>query len=115
MTDVIKSNGRKEPFSEEKVRNSLQSAIRDAGYNVQEKQNLIDKTVRDVTQNVRDIDQVETEKIRNLVLNDIEEEEQKAGETDIAAAWRNYEMEHGINYAEKPSDRQHILDSFKRH
>lgn len=114
MTDVIKSNGRKEPFSEEKIRNAIEGATREAGYNVQEKQNLIDRTVNDVAQNVQGVDQVETEKIRNLVLTDLEEEEQKAGETDIAAAWRNYEDEHGINYKEETGGRQHILDSFKR-
>ncbi len=114
MTDVIKRNGQTEPFREEKVRNSLESATRDAGYDPQEKRNLIDKTVQDVTQNVQNTDQVKAGQIRNLILNDIEEEEQEAGSTDIAAAWRNYEDENGIDYPEQTGGRRHILDSFKR-
>ena len=31
MTDVIKLNGQKERFSEENVKNSIESAIKDAG------------------------------------------------------------------------------------
>lgn len=91
----------------------MESATRDAGYNPQNKRNLIDKTIQDVAQNVQNVNQVKSEHIRNLVLNDIEEE-QEAGSTDIAAAWRNYEDEHGIDFPEEMGDRRHILDSFKR-
>ncbi|WP_414469005.1 ATP cone domain-containing protein [Methanobacterium sp. ACI-7] len=113
MVDVIKRNGKIEQFREEKIRISIQSAVRDAGYDIQEKQNLIDNTVDDVAENVRNVKHIEAKKIRDLILNDIEED-QKPGSSDIAAAWRNYEEKEGIEYKEETGDRQQILDSFKR-
>lgn len=113
MVDVIKRNGKIEPFREEKIRNSIQSAVRDAGYDVQEKQNLIDNIADDVAENVRNVKQIEAEKIRNLVLNDIGED-QKPGSSDIATAWRDCEQKNRIEYNEETGDRQQIMDSFKR-
>lgn len=114
MTDVIKRNGRIEPFREEKIRKTLESATRHAGYDPQDQRDLIDKTIQDVKQQIGNVDQVEAGEIRNIVLNDLEQEEQSTGDTDIAAAWRNYELEHGIIYEEKVSKKPHKLESFKR-
>lgn len=111
--DVIKRNGQKQQFSEQKMRKSIESAVQDAGYNVQDKRNLIDKTVQDVTQTIGNVDQVESKQIRNIIIDDLGQEEQAGGDTDVAAAWRNYELEHGIEYEERPGH-SHELDSFKR-
>jgi transcriptional repressor NrdR len=99
MTDVIKRNGQKEPFNEEKVSNSIKKAIKDAGLNVKQKKRLIDKTMKDVNQAVQNKDEISTAKIRNIVINDLEQE-WEGDQVHIARVWRNYELEHGIIYRE---------------
>lgn len=100
MTDVIKSNGKREMFSEQKIKKSIESAIKDAGLNPQKKSGLVNNTVNDVKQQVINKDEVRTNEIRDIVIDDLEQDEEQAGETTIAQAWRNYEQEHGIIYGE---------------
>ncbi|MGB9937827.1 MAG: ATP cone domain-containing protein [Methanobacterium sp.] len=97
MTDVIKRNGDREPYSEEKVRHSVEKAIQDAGLRTQSKKRLIDKVMDDVNQVIKDRDEVTTGKIRNVIINDFEGE-WVGDEVPMARAWRNYELKHGIIY-----------------
>ena len=99
MIEVVKRNGRKEPFNEEKVKNSIESALKDAGYKVQAKRRLIDKTMKDLNKVVQDKGEISTAEIRNIVINDLEQEWDE-DQVPVARAWRNYELEHGIIYRE---------------
>ncbi|MGB9979340.1 ATP cone domain-containing protein [Methanobacterium sp.] len=99
MTDVIKRNGKREPFSEEKIKNSIESAVKDAGYNINAKKRLIDRTMDDVTKAVQGKEEISTAKIRNIVINDLEQEWDE-DQVPVARAWRNYELKHGIIYKE---------------
>lgn len=99
MTDVIKLNGQKERFSEEKVKNSIEGAIRDAGLDLSEKQKLIDKTLNDVNELVGNKKEITAVEIRRVIINDFEEE-WVGDQIPVAAAWRNYELKHGIIYKE---------------
>ena len=99
MTDVIKRNGKKEHFSPEKVKNSVESAVKDAGYNVNAKKRLIDRTMDDVNEAVHGKEEISTAKIRNIVINDLEQEWDE-DQVPVARAWRNYELKHGIIYKE---------------
>lgn len=99
MTDIIKRNGQKEPFSEEKVRNSVESAVEDSGLKVQAKRRLINKTMTDVKKAVENKDEISTAKIRNIIINDFEQD-WEGDEVPVARAWRNYELKHGIIYKE---------------
>lgn len=45
MADVILRNGKKEQFSENKLRNSIESAIKDASLDLKNHGELIDKTL----------------------------------------------------------------------
>lgn len=97
VTDVIKRNGDREPYSEEKVKNSVKKAVKDAGLRVQSKKELIDKVMNDVHEVVKDREEVTTAKIRNVIINDFEED-WVGDEVPAARAWRNYELKHGIIY-----------------
>jgi len=99
MTDVIKRNGKKEPFSEQKVKSSVESAVKDAGYTVNAQKKLIDRTMDDVNKAVHGKEEISTAKIRNIVINDLEQEWGK-DQVPVARAWRNYELKHGIIYKE---------------
>jgi len=97
VTDVIKRNGDREPYSEEKVKNSVKKAVKDAGLRVQSKKKLIDKVMNDVHEVIKDREEVTTAKIRNVIINDFEED-WVGDEVPAARAWRNYELKHGIIY-----------------
>ncbi len=99
MTDVIKLNGQKERFSEEKVKNSIESAIKDAGLELNAKKELIDKTLNDVNEIVGNKKEVTAEEIRRVIISDFEED-WEGDQIPVAAAWRNYELKHGIIYRE---------------
>ncbi|MGB9937824.1 MAG: ATP cone domain-containing protein [Methanobacterium sp.] len=93
MTDVIKRNGQREQFKEEKVRMSVEGAVRDAGMDVGQKREVIDHAAQDAIQMARGMDQVEVKQIRDTVLRDLEQDDQQ-----VAQAWRNYERTHGMKY-----------------
>jgi transcriptional regulator NrdR family protein len=99
MTDVIKLNGKKERFSEEKVKNSIESAIKDAGLNINAKKKLIDNTLNDVNELVGDKKEVTAEDIRRVIIDDFEQD-WEGDQVPVARAWRNYELKHGIIYRE---------------
>ena len=93
MTDVIKSNGKKEQFSEQKVKNSVENAVKDAGFNPQEKMDVINHASQDVIQMAQNKSQIKTKQIRDSILNDLEQDDQQ-----VASAWKQYERQHGLNY-----------------
>ena len=93
MTDVIKSNGKREQFSEQKVKNSVENAVKDAGFNPQEKMNVINHASQDAIQMAQNKNQVQTKQIRDTILSDLEQDDQQ-----VANAWKQYERQHGINY-----------------
>ena len=91
MTQVVKRSGRREFYNEDKVRKSLESAIRNAGYNVNDKSQFVDKTVRNVSRNVKIMSEVPSEQIKNIVERNIAQEERTSGDAGISTAWKNYE------------------------
>lgn len=93
MTDVIKRNGIKEPLKLEKIRKSLEEAIKDAGFIPRQKMNIIRHASQDVIQMAQNVDRVESKQIRDIILNDLEHDDKQ-----VARAWGNYEREHSINY-----------------
>lgn len=93
MTDVIKRNGMKEPLKPEKIKKSLEEAVRDAGFSPQEKRNIIEHASQDAIQMANNKDHVKTKQIRDVILNDLEN-----NDNQVAKAWRIYERHHNINY-----------------
>lgn len=93
MTDVIKRNGMKEPLKPEKIKKSLEEAVRDAGFNPEEKRNIIEYASQDAIQMAQNMDQVKTKQIRDVILNDLEN-----NDNQVAKAWRIYERHRDINY-----------------
>ncbi len=97
MTDVVLKNGKKEQYSEEKVRMSIESAIKDAGLDLDANRQLIDNTMKDVTKLIGNRKEVGADEIRDVLINDFEEH-WVGDQIPVAAAWRNYELKHGIIY-----------------
>jgi len=99
MADVIKRNGNKERFNEDKIKNSIKNAAKGTELSVQTKRRVIDRTIKDINQVMQDRDEIETAKIRNIVINQLEKEGHE-DKVPIERAWRNYELKHGIIYKE---------------
>lgn len=97
MTDVILRNGKREQYSEEKVRNSIESAIKDASLNLNDHKELIDNTMNDVNKLVQKSKEVGADEIRDVLIRDFEKH-WVGDQVPVAAAWRNYELKHGIIY-----------------
>lgn len=89
MTDVIKRTGKKEHFQPEKIKNSIGKAIKDAGFNPQQKIDVIEHASRDAIQMAQNTNKVETKQIRDVILNNLEQDNRQ-----IADTWRQYEYQH---------------------
>ncbi len=94
MTEVIKRNGEREPFNKQKIRNSIENAVKDTGYRTQSKKKLIDKAMNNINQAVRGREEISSAKIRNIIINNLEQWDED--QAPVARAWRNYELKHGI-------------------
>ncbi|KYC45134.1 MAG: transcriptional regulator NrdR [Candidatus Methanofastidiosum methylothiophilum] len=87
MTDVIKKDGRRERFDQEKLKDSIVSATREAGL-------MNRRWVDDVIENVsasaiafsRGKKEVEAKTLREMILSDLDKLEKK-----IADAWREFD------------------------
>lgn len=99
MTYVIKRNGEKEAFNQDKIKNSIENATKDTELSVNTQRRIIDRTINDINHVMQNRDEIETAKIRNIVINHLEEEGRE-DKVPIAKAWRNYELKHGIIYKE---------------
>lgn len=93
MTDVIKRNGKKEPFQPQKLRKSIENAVTDAGFTVTKQMKAIEHATQDAENIARERNEINVEELRNEIVNDLESDA-----PEVAQAWRNYEKQHGINY-----------------
>ncbi len=87
MTDVIKKDGRRERFDEEKLKASILAAAREAGV-------MSKRGVEDLIENVsatviafsRGKKEVETKTLKDMILTDLDKVEKR-----ISKAWREFD------------------------
>lgn len=91
MTDVVKRNGKKEPFRAQKLRKSIENAVSDAGFTITDQMKTIEHATQDAENLARNRNEISTKELRNEVVNDLESDAPK-----VAQTWRNYEKQHGI-------------------
>lgn len=88
--EVIKRDGSREPFSEDKVRNSVRAAAQDAGL----PEDRVGKVVDQVSQTALDAaatkDEIATSEIAEIILRELDSVEPSA-----AAAWRRHDQSQG--------------------
>jgi len=92
MTDVIKRNGKKEPFKPQKLRKSVENAVSDAGFTITNKMKAIEHATEDAESLAMERNEVSSKELRNEIVNDLESDAPQ-----VAQAWKNYEKQHGIN------------------
>jgi len=93
MTDVRKSTGKKEPFRPEKIRRSIENAIKDAGFTVTSKMKAIEHASEDAMNLAKGRSEINSKDIRDEILNDLESDVPEA-----AQSWRNFEKQHGMKW-----------------
>ncbi|MEL7670279.1 ATP cone domain-containing protein [Methanobacterium sp.] len=93
MTDVIKRNGKKEPFKPQKLRKSIENAVSDSGSTITKQMKAIEHATQDAENLARERNEISAEELRNEIVNDLESDA-----PEVAQAWRSYERKHGINY-----------------
>ena len=94
LKEIIKRGGEKEPFNEEKIKKSIENAVKQAGFNVEEKKGLINDTYTRAIEVATERDQIQARAIRNEILNYLQHEDK-----EVATAWENYEEKHDIKYS----------------
>jgi transcriptional repressor NrdR len=86
MTDVIKSDERREPFNAEKVRKSIESAAREADITEERTKEIVEKVSRKVTKMAEQGSEIETRAIREAILTELD-----ATEPAVSEAWRKFD------------------------
>ena len=90
MIDVIKRDGSRQAFSEEKLRKSIEAAAREAGIPDQRRKQVVDAAVREGLGLSREPHAVATKAIREKVLERLD-----ATEPAVSAAWRAFDTKKG--------------------
>jgi transcriptional regulator NrdR family protein len=83
---VIKKDGTEQPFSEQKVRDSVLAALRDAGVPDEEGEDIVEYVTKSVAEFSKEQDEITTAEIRDKILEELDEKKPEA-----ADAWRRYE------------------------
>jgi len=86
MTEVIKRDKRRESFSAEKVRRSIESAAREANVAEERAKEIVEKVSRKVTAMAEQGSEIETRAIREAILNELDTLEPRVSE-----AWRKFD------------------------
>jgi len=83
---VIKKSGNIEDFDPEKIKNSVFSAAKEAGYDENQSLVIAEEVLRFVLDSIVGVEQVDSNSLRDLILNKLDEDY-----PEIAQKWRDYE------------------------
>ena len=85
---VQKRKGYQEEFQVEKLKRSIENAARDAGLSEDKVFQVVEEISSYVLENVKDLESVDTQSMRSLILNRLDETY-----PEVANAWRKYDKE----------------------
>ena len=83
---VIKKNGEKEVFDEQKIKRGIMAAAKEAGLTEERVREVGEEVSKKVMEELREKEEVPTQVIREKVLEELERTERK-----VATAWIRYE------------------------
>jgi len=86
MIEVIKKDGRKEPFIAEKIRKSIAGAAQQADIPEERKEEIVFQVSETVIPMFEGREEVDTRDIKKAILNELDRVEPA-----VASAWRKYE------------------------
>jgi len=85
---VQKRKGHQEEFQVEKLRRSIENAAKGAGFPEDKIFQVVEEISSYVLENVKDLESVDTQSMRTLILNKLDETY-----PEIANTWRKYDKE----------------------
>ncbi len=88
--EVIKRDGSREAFSEEKIRNAIRAASQEAGLAEDRVNQLVDQIVQTALQTAAAKNEIATSEIAEIILRELDSVEPAA-----AAAWRRHDQSAG--------------------
>jgi transcriptional repressor NrdR len=86
MTEVRKRLGHMEAFDPNKIRRSIQKAVLDTGYTLNEKKELIDEVSNTIIEKSKEKKEIDSKTIRTSILVNIEKVQ-----PSIAQSWRRFD------------------------
>jgi transcriptional regulator NrdR family protein len=86
MTEVRKRLGHTEAFDSNKIRRSIQKAVLDAGYSLDEKKELIEEVSNSIIEKSKEQREIDSKSIRRSILVNIEKIQ-----PSIAQSWRRFD------------------------
>lgn len=87
MTEVIKRDGSRQPFSEEKLRGSVEAAAKEAEIPAKRMKQIVGDAAREPLALAKGKDPIETKTIREKVLARLD-----AIEPSVSKAWREFDQ-----------------------
>jgi transcriptional regulator NrdR family protein len=85
---VKKRKGYQEEFQVEKLRRSIENAAKEAGFPKDKIFQVVEEISFYVLENVKDLESIDTQSIRTLILNKLDETY-----PEVSNAWRKYDKE----------------------
>jgi len=85
MTEVIKKDGTKEPFSSEKIRKSIAGAAQQADIPEERKEEVVSQVAGTVIPTLESKEGIDTSEIKEIILGELDRVEPA-----VASAWRKY-------------------------
>lgn len=89
MTKVLKRKGTVEPYKPDKIKGSLQKAVIDAGYSVDEKEDIIKAVFDNINKKLDKGGEIISDTIRACLLTELDK-----CEPYIAKSWRNFDKKY---------------------
>jgi len=90
MGEVLKRDGRREIFREEKIRKAVDSAAREANVKDARRNEIVEQVSKTVLNSVSGMDEIETNEIRETVLREL-----RSLEPSVHEAWEMYDRKRG--------------------
>jgi transcriptional regulator NrdR family protein len=90
MTDVVKRDGTRQPFSEAKVRMSIEAAAKEARVPDQRRRRVVDDSTRELLASAKGQKLIESRIIREKILGELD-----SREPSVSAAWRAFDAKKG--------------------
>jgi transcriptional regulator NrdR family protein len=86
VKNVLKRNREREPWSDDKIRDSIEAAAREAGYATATAESVVEEVIPSVGEMKKSRDLVKTSEIRETILRQLDERH-----PGVSAAWRDFD------------------------
>jgi transcriptional regulator NrdR family protein len=89
LIEVVKKDGKKELFDENKIVRSIKKAAIDADYNLEKIENVNTNIINDIKEVANKNNEISTESIKTIIFNKLDETE-----SSIVESWKNFDKKY---------------------